>query len=313
MRSPLLLVALVALGCRPYQHPADAPPLIVAAGPLRTVQVEGPALRVHLVVRAGSAYDPPSREGLAFVVAHALAARAAVDVTVGPEWLSLGFAPEHAARVAAVLAAPLDEEALALGRAAATSSLRTRDCAALARGLGMAWLWRGHPYGHAVAGRLSVVPTFTLAEAQAFRDARYVRDAVAAGLEGPVDAGVLAPIEAALPARLSRSVTPAVLPRSPRPLLVVEAPVEGACIATVPAFAPAAGTGADALAGQLLLDAVFGEPWLAPSIDALVSVSSLAPGERPSSGVVVTADASPWRALESSPTVVVLDSEELLR
>ncbi|MBM4392533.1 MAG: hypothetical protein FJ090_15535 [Deltaproteobacteria bacterium] len=309
----LAWLSLLALGCRPYQRPADLPPLQVAQGPLRVVAVEGAEPRVHVVVRAGSAYDPPSREGLAFVVAHALAARAGADVAVGPEWLSISFPPGGAARVGEVLAAPIDEESMALARAAALASLRSRDCATLAQATGATWLWAGHPYGHAVAGRLSVLPTLSVAEAQAFRDARYVRDAVALALEGAVDASVLAPIEAAIPPRLSRSVTPAVMPPASRPLMVVEAPVDGTCIATRPAFDPPLGTAAADRAGQVLLDAVFGEPDLASSMGHVVTVSPLAAGERPASGVIVTADASPWRSLESSPTVYVLDSEELLR
>ncbi len=309
----LAWLLLLALGCRPYQRPAELPPLQVAQGPLRAVRVEAASPRVHLVIRAGSAYDPPSREGLAFVVAQALGARSGAEVEVGPEWSSLSFPPELAARVAEALSAPFEEEALALARAAALAELRSRDCATLARAAGAAWLWAGHPYGHPVAGRLSVVPTLSLAEAQAFRDARYVRDAVALGIEGVVDPSLLLPIEAAVPPRLSGSVTPAVMPSASRPLMVVEAPVESTCVATVPSFRSPVGTGAAAQAGQLLLDAVFGEPELASSIDQVVTVSSLGAAERPTTGVIVTADASPWRSLESSPTVYVLDSEELLR
>ncbi len=306
-------LSLLVLGCRPYQRPAEMPPLQVAQGPLRVVRVEAASPRVHVVVRAGSAYDPPSREGLAYVVARALGARAGADVRVGPEWLSFSFPADGVARMAEALRAPLDEEALALGRAAALAELRGRDCTTLAQAAGAAWLWAGHPYGHAVAGRLSVVPTLSLAEAQAFRDARYVRDAVAIGLEGAVDPAILAPIEAAVPPRLSRSVTPAVMPSPSRPLMVVEAPVDSTCVATVPSFRAPAGSGAAEQAGELLLDDVFGDPELASSIEHVVTVSSLADGERPTTGVIVTADASPWRSLESSPTVYVLDSEELLR
>lgn len=224
VRAWLLGLVTIGLpaGCAPYRPPPETPALTQARGPLRLVVPKVSELSM-LVVRAGSAYDPPGREGLARVVAEGLAARVGVHVHVGPE---LVYFPggEHVAELAAALAAPMDEAALAAGLAAAPGAL-PRTCADHAAQAVDAWAFAGHPYGHAAVGRTSVRPTFTAGELEAFRLARYVRDAaVVVGSE----AGT-APLREVLPPRLSRSPTPAVWNRAPRAALQVTAPVEGPC------------------------------------------------------------------------------------
>jgi hypothetical protein len=181
---------------------------------------------VWLVVRAGSAADPPSREGLAYVVARSIAARAGADVTVGPDLVI--FQTNNLPSLAAALAAPLDEGSLEFGKSQALAQLLTSDCADAAESIGRTWAFAGHPYGHADAGRLSTVPTLTLVEAQSFRDRTYVRGNSILGVDGPetVDVGA---IEAVLAPLTSRSPTPAVWPRESRESAVVEAHVGAAC------------------------------------------------------------------------------------
>ncbi len=237
MRVWIAAAALVLPACRPYMAPPEPPPLEVARSPVRVVRVpEAPERRLSLVVRAGSAYDPASREGLAFLVAHAVASRVGASATldVGPELVQLVVSPADAPRLLAALAAPLDSEALAFARARALAQLRPADCLSWAATIGPAWLFAGHPYGHPAPGRLSTIPTITLAEAQAFRDARWVRDAVVIAVDGAVDPAELPAFDAVFAPALSRSPTPAVRPREARPDAVVEAPVTSACIAWGP-------------------------------------------------------------------------------
>ena len=152
-RSLLLPAVLSGLAaCAPYRPPPEPPPLGVARQPVRVLRADAAPPAVAVVVRAGSAYDPPSREGLAFVLAEAIASRAGVAVEVGPEVVIFRAAPGQAAPLAAALAAPISAEALAAGVAAAQARLAATDCAAAAESVVPAWAFAGHPYGHATAG-----------------------------------------------------------------------------------------------------------------------------------------------------------------
>ena len=215
-----------AIACTPSRPPARVPVLVVAGGPLRVVEdVSAPRGAAELVVRAGSAYDPPGREGLAFVLAHGLAERAGVEVTVGPELVRFLGLEGRAAALAAALVAEVDD---ALVQAGAGAVHEPDACAAHARQAALAWGLAGHPYGHRVEGRTSVLPTLRAGEVQAFRQLRYVRDA--AVLVTGSGADVAALLEA-LPPALSRSVTPAVAVTRREGSVSLVAPVPTGCAA----------------------------------------------------------------------------------
>lgn len=187
-----------------FREPAQTPPLAAAQAPVRLV--EGPTRpgALEIVVRAGSAYDPPSREGLAWVAAHAAAPSAHVEV--GPEIVRIEL--DANAGLQGALNLTPDAAAVAAARDAALSELRGGECEAVALRAWDRWALAGHPYGHAVEGRTSVLPTITPGEVHAFLRARYTRDAVRIAVSAPMDTSGL---NALLPT-LSRPVTPAVPP-----------------------------------------------------------------------------------------------------
>lgn len=194
-----------AVACGPTIPPARVPALVVARAPLRTLQsAQASPGTLVLLVRAGSAYDPPGREGLSFALAHGLAVRAGVEAEVGSELVRFTIPEGRAPALAAALVEAVEE---AVVRAGVESAAPGRSCRAIARDAARAWGLAGHPYGHRPEGRASVLPTLSPGEAQGFRQLRYVRDA-AVLLVGPgADARPLLDV---LPPALSRSVTPAV-------------------------------------------------------------------------------------------------------
>jgi hypothetical protein len=156
-----------------------------------------------------------------------------VEVAVGPELVRFSVPQGRAAALAAALVEGVDEAGRAAGVAAASPPT---DCAGVARGAALAWGLAGHPYGHRVEGRNSVLPTLRVGELQAFRQLRYVRDA-AVLVAGP--GAELGPMAEALPPALSRSVTPAVAVRPRGASIVLAAPVGARCEAWVlPTSAP---------------------------------------------------------------------------
>lgn len=241
--SSLGALALVAslTGC-PWKRDPGPAPLAEAEGPVRVVEVQddGPMARLQVAVRAGSAHDPFSEEGLAWLVAQGIAqggtiqlspaefdaalaaAGAHLDVTVSTEKVVFEvLAPAaHATRAAdlladAVVSPRFDVETLARLRTTALDEL-----AAHARGVGEPlglsvldlWLFQGHPYGHLPQGRTGSVPAITDLAVRRFYDDRYVRPAVVAGVAGdPISrpaAGLLAARLESLPPRLYKDVTP---------------------------------------------------------------------------------------------------------
>jgi len=227
-----MLLLLAACAFRP---PAEVPALVAAEGPVQTLPLPaGEPLRVAL--RAGSAHDPPGREGLAWVVAHAVAAAAGATVEVGPEIVVFTPAPDGAAALAAALAAPPSEARVADARAAALAALAGLDCRALAERAWDTWVYAGHPYGHAPEGRASVLPTLTMNEVTAFQQVRYVRSVAVVG----VPSGTAVDLRAfeALPPRLSLSPVPSArLPLPTARVLVVTAEDARCLVAGHPAAA----------------------------------------------------------------------------
>ncbi len=233
----------------------------VAARPLQPVGVpaSGPVTYVQVTVRAGTAFDPPGKEGLSWLTAQLLRDGGAgarspeqvdalldelgtdVEVVVDRELVTLRTRALHedVAEVGALLAdmvlrPSLDPQAFARLRDQSVDQL-TRGALADDEALGLAvledLLFAGHPYGHPLRGRAGVVPTLSLADVRAFREDRWVRPAVTLGLAGPaVDgAGALdlaAPGGPALAAlRDQLSTLPPRLSEPPTPRKV--APVAG--------------------------------------------------------------------------------------
>lgn len=175
---------LALLACRPYEPP-PVPPALTRAQAHHFVRADDPTT---MLVRAGSAFDPPGREGLAWAAAHAVATGIGAEVRVGPELVEFSRA------------------GLAVG--AATRGPPARDCAGRAEDVFATRFWAGHPYGHPVWGRSSVLPTISDLEIAQFVDRWYVNPAIA--IVGPADVTLPAP------ARLATAPTPTVLPK-PRP------------------------------------------------------------------------------------------------
>ncbi len=226
-----VLLVVAALGCSAYRAPPATPPLVASREPVRVVRAAGATARVQVVIRAGSAYDPPSREGLAFVLAQALAVSAEALVSVGPELVVFSVAPDGVPALAQALRSPLSTGAIDTGKAAALARFASPACEDLAAASASAWVLAGHPYGHAAFGRSSVIPTLSLAEIEVFRARRYARDAAVIAVGGEADVQLLTDL---FTPGLSASPTPAVRSRVPMGDLVVVAPVTNSCGALGP-------------------------------------------------------------------------------
>lgn len=229
--NTLALLTFASQAACAFKPPASPPPLAVARGPARAVEVPGD--RVVIGVLAGSAYDPRGREGLAAATARALARTAGADVEVGPEVVTFSGPRDSLVALGGALAAPpaaaSPVTALTDTRDPAGTPTAPADCRALAEDAWDAWVFGGHPYGHPVAGRTSVLPTLTEEEARGFHALRYVRGAAIVGLPGGGSAGAALD---GFPPALSPSPTPAPLGPVPEAtVLVVRADVPAPCAA----------------------------------------------------------------------------------
>lgn len=263
-----VLFFVVLPGCSPYRPPPATPPLVEARGAMRVVREPSAPARVHVLLRAGSAYDPPSREGLAFVVATAIASAAGADLQVGPELVQLSVSPDGVVALAAALSAPLTAEGVAAGKSAALARFEEGECARVASAVGDAWILAGHPYGHAVFGRSSVIPTLSLAEVESFRVLRYARDAAVIAVDGAAD---VAPLLGVLTPALSAPVTPAVRSKVAMENLVVIGPVTSACSVVGPRR-PESWSAADQAAASVAAELV-GAPSPPARVDPFVTLT----------------------------------------
>jgi hypothetical protein len=219
--SVLLLLACV------YRPPPETPRLVSATAAEVPVHIDELQGRVRVVVRAGSAYDPPGREGLSYLAAASLADMLGATFEAGQELVRFDVPATRAAELGAVLASGPSSEALERARVANVTWPSGAACDALAAAAWNIWAYPGHPYGHAVRGRSSVLPTITRPEVIAFVQRRYVRESVMVGRGAPdVPVGGLD----LLPARLSPHALPAPTLDTPRGTLVVIAPVEQGCV-----------------------------------------------------------------------------------
>ncbi len=233
-----MVLLLAACAFRP---PAVTPALVAAEGPVRTLSLPaGDPVRVAL--RAGSAHDPPGREGLAWVTAYAVAQAAGATVEVGPEVVVYTTSVEGLPALASALAAPPTAEQVADARASAVLALSKLDCRALAERAWDTWIYTGHPYGHAPEGRLSVLPTLTEQEVAAFQEVRYVRSVAVVGV--PEGAALDLSLLESLPPRLSISPVPSArLPLPDARVLVVTAEGQRCLVAGHPADPDAPSSG----------------------------------------------------------------------
>ena len=200
--------------------PVPAARAAAAVQPVRAPPDTG-APRLVVLARAGSAFDPPGREGLAALSAHAAAAAAGVPVTVGPEIVRWEATPAQATALAAALAASAPPPAaLTAARATLAAALRAPPAgdAALEAEVAPVLRFAGHPYGHRPAGRLGALDTLSAAEVQGFRARVHRRSAARLVVYGPA----LAPAVDALAAALS-TWSPAI-PQPPTPRTLAPAP-----------------------------------------------------------------------------------------
>lgn len=202
--------------------PVETPALVAAAAPITVLPLPA-GNPVVLALRAGSAFDPPGREGLAWVAAHAVADPLGVTVEVGPELVLFTIPAEKVGAFAAAIGVAPGAEAVAGARVAAGVALDTLDCRALAERAWDAWMYTGHPYGHAPEGRRGVLETLTAVEVANFQEVRYTRSAAVLGV--PEGTTVDPSLFSGLRTTLSASPTPSVTldPPSAR-VLVVTAP-----------------------------------------------------------------------------------------
>lgn len=260
--SRLPLVFLVA-ACAP-KLPAGPVPAVEAAAPARLIveaDARSPNLYLQAMVAAGSSWDAPGQEGLAYLTATALvdagageldapALREALYVTgnrfevvADKEWVSLRLRchRDHAElcvdRFADVLTAPrfdandvirLREEA-----AHAVTDGLVGDDEALGEAVFHSVLYEGHPYAHPVEGRSGVLPTLDGDDLRAFHTAHYVRETVVVGMAGAADE--------ALQQRLADRLL--ALPSSPTPDRVDMAPppIDGGSLTIVRTASPVTG------------------------------------------------------------------------
>ncbi len=223
------------VACAPHMpSSAPVPPLVVARAPVVALSdAELATGVVRIVLAAGSAYDTPGREGLAWLAAHAIAAQTpGADVELNEDVVRFTL-PEASvtAWMTAVSAVPT-EAALAVGRDRAARWWSDARCDRLAEAAWARVAYAGHPYGHAVAGRRSVWPTVTPAEVRGFAARRYVRGGlrVAAAPAPAVGSGERAPwthLLDALPPRVLLPAVPAVRDHAPPVDPVLVAPLHG--------------------------------------------------------------------------------------
>lgn len=250
------VLALLALAACAPKIPVGPVAADDAERPARFVELPDPTspnVYLQAVIRAGSAWDPVGREGLAALVAQSLIDAGAggrsssevrdalyptgnaFDLVVDRELVSVRLRchRDHAALCADLFADAILEPSFDPG-----DVQRLREAAEYAVGdellsseeaLGHeffdAVLWEGHPYGHPVRGRGGALPTLTPDHARAFHARHYVRSQVVLGIAGAWPEGTVEALKerfAALPGGL-----PPELP------LQRALPVEGRSVAIV--------------------------------------------------------------------------------
>jgi zinc protease len=218
------------LACAPRLDPGPIQADAVSA-PVRLVEMPdaaSPNIYLQAIVAAGSAWDPPGREGLAHLTARALVDAGAgelsadglrdalyptgnaVEQVIDREWVSLRLRchRDHAAlcveRFADVLTSPrfeaADVERLRDDAVFEVTEGVLGDDEALGAEVFHSVLYEGHPYGHPVTGRAGALPTLTPELLRDFHGSHYVREAVVVGVAGGYEPAHVAALRARLEA-----------------------------------------------------------------------------------------------------------------
>lgn len=259
MSARFCLVLGLATACAPLPQrgPAAA---AVAERPVALVTVPqgGPTTWVQIAVRAGSAFDPVGKDGLASLSARLLREGGAgdrspedvddllyrlgtdVEVVVGKELVTIRTRAlnedlgELLPVVADMITAPArDGAALVRLRDEAADHLRKgllESDEALGQEVFDTWLYEAHPYGHPVEGRAGTIDALDGEDVEAFLGSAYLRSAVTLGISGPaaLPDGRIDPSapggDALVALRQSLSTLPAAIldPPTPRRVPVVE-------------------------------------------------------------------------------------------
>jgi zinc protease len=186
------------------------------AGELEVVQVHKPGIPVvyfQVMVKAGSAYDPPGKEGLAYFTAQLLERgtesfsreeidetldfiSARLDIEVNKEVIVISGTTlkenldkfyELFSEVILKPAFPEDQiDKTRLDQLDAIEGVRERD-RSLVRESFDNFIHRGHPYGHLTCGTESSVNSLTRQDALDFYNGHFLKDAILLGLAGDFD------------------------------------------------------------------------------------------------------------------------------
>ncbi|MGB8658543.1 MAG: pitrilysin family protein [Candidatus Zixiibacteriota bacterium] len=188
---------------------------------LEIVQVKKPEIPVvyfEVMLRAGSAYDPPGKEGLAYFTALLLQrgtesfTRDQIDNTL--DYLSGQLNVEAHKEVIVISGKTLKEnwekfydlfsevilkptfpedqiEKTKLDQLAAIENVRQDDIDLVKESFDD-FIFRGHPYGHSVCGKESSVKSFTRQDAVDFYNKYFVQDNLFLGMAGDFDESMVA-------------------------------------------------------------------------------------------------------------------------
>jgi len=178
-----------------------------------------PQLNVKLLFRAGSAYDPPGKEGLAALAAAMIAdagsqamtiaeikkalfpMAASLDAQVDKEMTTFTARVhrDNWARFAEIALAQLESPGFReedfrrlkdQQKNALTLDLRTNNEEELGKERLQALVFRGTPYAHPVLGTVAGIDAITLADVRDFVRRAYTRAALRVGLAGDLPAGL---------------------------------------------------------------------------------------------------------------------------
>ncbi|MCA9546225.1 MAG: insulinase family protein [Myxococcales bacterium] len=251
------LLALAGCGGTPDALITEPQPGLLAARPVATIvrPSASPAVELRVVLRAGSAYDPQGKEGLAWLLGHA-SAEGGTEVLSYPElqallhpWAAqiavqvdreqLTFIGrchrDHAARFVPVFLdvilkprlAEEDFQRLHKQALAQRVEARTANDEELVKEVLQAVLFQGHPLAHPPLGTEAGLKAVTLADVKAHRAALWTRDRITVGLAGAVDEALADRVAGAFAALPEAGERPIDLPSPPadaRRLIIVDQP-----------------------------------------------------------------------------------------
>jgi zinc protease len=206
-----LLFALAAI-CSCGTSTGAKPPTVIVVD--STVDY----IYVRLLFVAGSAYDPPGKEGLAYLTASALRGSPSPlpsgeievivdrDVAVIDGHCPAAAWPTFSQALISILTRPLfdslDIRRLIEVQLEALDSLRADDLR-LAQAALQYYLYRDHPYGHPPEGFERTIRVLTMADAREFWRQHYTSGNYILGLAGNVPSSAADDIHAALRAALN--------------------------------------------------------------------------------------------------------------